>query len=87
MNLFLCLSWTEFNVTSYALPLMYKVIKHTVQQIGAQVNKKLPVYGINENGKYLFIVNTLLIEGIDFLPQGKYKNSYLRTRIFFFHSL
>ena len=72
MNLPLCLSWIEIKI-GYALPFMYKVIKHIVQQMGAQNNEKSLKCGINENGKYFFIVNTLLIEGIDFLYQDKIK--------------
>lgn len=33
----------------------------------AQVNKKSTIHVINENRKYPFIVNTLLIKGIYFL--------------------
>lgn len=52
--------------------------------MGAQINEKSLICGINENGNYFFIVNTLLIEGIDFLYQDKNNNLSLGKFIFSF---
>lgn len=50
----------------------------------AQVNEKSTIHVINENRKYPFIVNTLLIEGIYFLYRSKNKNLYLEKYVFSF---
>lgn len=51
----------------------------------AQVNEKSTIHVINENRKYPFIVNTLLIEGIYFLYRSKNKNLYLEKCFLFFY--
>ena len=50
--------------------------------MGAQVSEKSLICGMNKNGKYLFMLNNLLIEGTHFLYQSKNKNSYLEKCTF-----
>lgn len=52
--------------------------------MGAQLNEMSQIHRIKENGKYIFIVNALLIEGIDFLYQSKYEKSCLEKCVFSF---
>lgn len=50
--------------------------------MGAQVSEKSLICGMNKNGKYLFMLNNLLIEATHFLYQSKNKNSYLEKCTF-----
>lgn len=50
--------------------------------MGAQVSEKSRIYGMNKNGKYLFMLNNLWIGGTHFLYQSKNKNSYLEKCTF-----